>query len=186
MQLYAGNLTTGGPNPSALPDTERHIRHAGFPATRQIGTHHAWLRGAGCRAELYADNPSDSSLLDSKAHGSPLSALSVIVITGCLLHRAMLGLLHRLRQGNTALRRLRQIAGSQAVGGKLLRLQSGQRAAPLDDQVDRLRSERPLLHRFPTVDGAEDRPLADVGPLEPTAQRLDRRPDQKHPPRLIP
>ena len=69
--------------------------------------------------------------------------------------------------------------------GKLLRLQPGQRAAPLHDQIDRLRRQRPLLHRLPTVDGTEDRPLADVGPFEPFAQSFDRRSHQKHPARLV-
>src|ERR1700738_281672 len=105
------------------------------------------------------------------------SSICFVVITGCLLHRAMLGLLHRLRQGNTALRRLRQIPGSQPMRGKLPRLQARERTAPLYDQIDRLRRQRPLLHRLPAVDGAEDRTLADVGALQPFPQRLDRRPD---------
>ena len=66
-----------------------------FPATHQSSN--ATKLGP---AELYADN-SATDPCDSKAHRSPLSALCLIVITGRLLHGSMLGLLHRLRQGNT-------------------------------------------------------------------------------------
>lgn len=83
------------------------------------------------------------------------------------------------------MRRLRQVPGSQAVGGKFPRIEARHGAAPLHNQVDRLRRQRPLLHRLPAIDGAEDRPPADVRPLQPFAQRLDRRPDQQHPSRLI-
>jgi hypothetical protein len=65
------------------------------------------------------------------------------------------------------------------------RLQAGHGAAPLDDQIDRLRRERLLLHRLSTVDRPKDGSLLDVGPLQPFAQRLDRRPDQKHPALLV-
>ena len=88
-----------------------------------------------------------------------LSALSVIVITGRLLHGSMLRLLHSLRQGDSALRRLRQIARISTRGRKTRSAPALQRTAPLYDQVDRLRRQRPLLHRLPAVDGPEDRPL---------------------------
>jgi hypothetical protein len=58
-------------------------------------------------------------------------------------------------------------------------------AQPLDDQIDRLRRERLLFHRFPAVDRPEDRPLRDVGPFQAFAQRLDRRADQKRPALLV-
>ena len=65
------------------------------------------------------------------------------------------------------------------MGAEFRRVEPGQDAAALDDQVDRLRRQRALLHAFPLVDGTENRPLGDVGALEPEAQRVDRRPDQQ-------
>ena len=60
---------------------------------------------------------------------------------------------------------LGQISGAQSVCGKPPPAPARHVAAPLDDQIDRLRRERLFLHRLPTVDRPEDRPLRDVGPL---------------------
>ena len=69
----------------------------------------------------------------------------------------MLRLLHRLRQPDPLPRRLGQVSGPQSVRGKRLRLQPGHGAAPLDDQIDRLRRERLFLNRFPAIHRPEDR-----------------------------
>ena len=80
---------------------------------------------------------------------------------------------------------LRQISGTQSVRGKRLRLRPGHSAAPLDDQIDRLRRERLFLHRLPTVDRPEDWPLLDVGPAPAirAAPRPEGRPEAPCPPR---
>ena len=83
---------------------------------------------------------------------------------------AMLGLLHRLRQPHPLLRRLGPIPCPQTMRRKRLRVQPAT-AQRRFDQIDRLRRERLFLHRFPAVDRPEDRPLRDVGPLQPFVKR---------------
>jgi hypothetical protein len=146
-----------------------------------LGSTQAWL---GCKiAEVSGRQPSARPDQSPSLAALPC-ALSLVVVARALLDRAMLGLLHRLRQPDSLPRRLGQISSRESMRGKRLRLQPGHGAAPLDDQIDRLRRERPFPHRFPAVDRPEDRPLRDGGPLQPFAQRLDRRADQKHhPPR---
>lgn len=76
-----------------------------------------------------------------------------------------------------------KISEPQSVCRKLSWLQPRHRAAPLDDQIDRLRGQRSLLDRLPAIDGAEDGTLLMSARSSP--QRLDGRPDEKHPPRLV-
>ena len=71
-----------------------------------------------------------------------LRALALIVVARGLLDRAMLGLLHRLRRRDPLRAASVRVSGAQSVRGKRLRLQPCHGAAPLHDQIDRLRRER--------------------------------------------
>ena len=73
--------------------------------------------------KAYVDQLTAVSL--DKPRRPALPPLGLIVIARCLLHRAMLRLLHRLRQRNPALRRLGQITGPQPMRGKRFGIEPG-------------------------------------------------------------
>ena len=80
---------------------------------------------------------------------APEGPLGVVVVAGRLLHRAVLRLLHGFGQGNAAAGGLGKVAGAQAVGGKLRRIEPGLGDAALEDQIDRLRGQRPAFADAP-------------------------------------
>lgn len=98
--------------------------------------------------------------LEGEARALAAPAFGVVVIARRLLDRAVLRLLHRLRQRHAGARRFGQITRAQPVRAEFPRIQTRHRAAPLNDQIDRLRGDRPLFKRAPAVDGAKIGPLA--------------------------
>src|SRR5579871_6751666 len=98
-----------------------------------------------------------ASASDRQSRGLSSRSVRFVVIGSGLLDRAVLGLLHRLGQGDALTGRLGKVARAQSVRREFLRIEASFGAAALEDQVNRLRGERPVLDRTPAINRSEDR-----------------------------
>lgn len=96
--------------------------------------------------------------IDNQRCGSPILPFGVVVIAPRLRDQFVL----RLLQGHATIGGLGQVAGSQAMRGKCLRVEAGLPAACLHDQIDRLRRQGATIDIAPLVDPEKDRSVLNL------------------------